>query len=320
MERLSPERIVIVVGDRKNPHAHHIKLEGIVRVGRALSSDVILSDEHVEPLQLVFFEQDNSRKVQVMPGINPVLRNGEPVAAGIYDFVSGDEWNMGRTSLQAFHESHAAEPTEKLVMKEYRGGKSAQLAVFIATLAALLGWALFMNWIGDYEPLEWNKKIAATITDANLVLVFVWATLWGVIGRVVAGRNQFVIHFVVASLFVFADILNGTVMGYLSYGTNHDFLWDVLYYIVMALIVTLLLYSAFFYALGFRRTKLIALSTGILFSGFSYVDSLYDQNELEPVFNDLVKPPFAVLAEPQSVEQFSLTMDEAFTEADEFAR
>jgi hypothetical protein len=89
MEEMITEKIVIVVGDRKTPHAHHIKLDGTVRVGRALSSDVILSDEHVEPLQLVFFEQEEVRKVQVLPGMNPVWRNGEVITAGTYDFVSG---------------------------------------------------------------------------------------------------------------------------------------------------------------------------------------------------------------------------------------
>lgn len=319
-EKTGSEKIVIVVGNRHNPHAHHIKLEGTVRIGRALSSDVILSDEHVEPLQLVIYQQEGAYKVQVMSGVNPVLRNGEEVPAGIYDFVSGDEWSMGRTALQAFYESHVAEPTERLPMKEYRGGMLAQIGVFVATLLTLLCVILLVNWMGDYEPLQWNKKIAATLTDTNIVLVFMWATLWGVIGRVVAGRNQFIIHFVLASLFVFADILNITITGYLSYGTRYDLVWDAVYYIVIAVSVTLLLYSAFFYTFGFRRTKMIALMASILFSGFYYVDSILEDNELEPSFNYLLKPPFAILVEPQSLEQFRVTLDEVFAEVDEFAQ
>lgn len=311
------EKIVIVLGDRKNPHAHHIKLEGTVRIGRALSSDVILSDEHVEPLQLVFFEAEGLRKVEVKPGINPVFRNGEQVHPGIHEFISGDEWNMGHTRLQAFHENHIPEPTEKLVMQEYRGSSLTQIAVFVATVAALFGWILFSNWIADYEPFEWSKKLAQTAADGYLIMVFVWAAFWGITGRLVAGRNQFVIHFVAASLFVLVDMLITPVEEYLSYGTNHELAWTLLNYAVMALILAMLMYSAFSYALNMRHTKMVALAVGVFFSGMVYFDSIRSGNELEPQFNHHIKPPFALLVKPDNLEQFNATMDDAFEEVDE---
>jgi len=321
MEEMITEKIVIVVGDRKTPHAHHIKLDGTVRVGRALSSDVILSDEHVEPLQLVFFEQEEVRKVQVLPGMNPVWRNGEVITAGTYDFVSGDEWHVGRTFLQVFHESHVPEPTEKLAVKDYRGSQLERWLIFFATFSALLGWTLFASWIGDYEPIEWNKKLATTITDANFIFVFVWATFWSLIGRMVTGRNQFILHFCIASVFLLVDVLNGVITEYMSYGTNHEVIWDVLYYFIMAIIIGVLLHSALAYALNLRHTKWVSLVVGILFSGFYYIDeTVINGSDLEPSFNHLVKPPFAIWVEPKTVEQFHNIMDESFVDVDETAR
>ena len=90
------EKIIVVVGDRKNRHAHHLRFDGVVRIGRALSADVILGDEFVEPEQMILLLEEGRRSVQVLPGVNVVRRNGKRVLPGTYDFVSGDEWSDAR--------------------------------------------------------------------------------------------------------------------------------------------------------------------------------------------------------------------------------
>jgi uncharacterized membrane protein len=149
----------------------------------------------------------------------------------------------------------------------------------------------------------------------------VWATSWSLIGRLVTGRNQFILHFCIASVFLLVDVLNGVVMEYMSYGTNHDVIWDFLYYLTMAFIIALLLYSALAYALNLRHTKSISLIVGIILSFFYYIDdAIIRSSDLEPSFNNLVKPPFAVWVEPITVEQFHGVMEESFADVDEMTR
>jgi hypothetical protein len=137
----------------------------------------------------------------------------------------------------------------------------------------------------------------------------------------VTGRNQFILHFCIASVFLLVDVLNGVITEYMSYGTNHEVIWDVLYYFIMAIIIGVLLHSALAYALNLRHTKWVSLVVGILFSGFYYIDeTVINGSDLEPSFNHLVKPPFAIWVEPKTVEQFHNIMDESFVDVDETAR
>jgi hypothetical protein len=306
------EKLVIIVGDRRHPNAHHLKLSGSVRVGRALSCDVILSDSHVEPLQLLFHEGEHKRTVEVLPGVNPVRCNGLVVKPGTYDFISGDEWSLGRTILLAFNESHTVEPTEKLVMREYRGSLFTRTAIILLTLLLLSGFIVLNDWLAAYQPMEWKKQVS-DLTSV-VTLVFIWAAVWAAIGRFITGRNLFIVHFAASSLFVIAVTANEIFSSYMSYALNMYLFWELIHYVNFSLLIGLLLYVNFAYATNIKNMKIMQVMLGLCCGVFLYFIDHEGENKLKPHFNKAIKPPFAILVQPETVDDFMLRTNQGFVD------
>lgn len=296
------EKLIIVVGDHKHPNAHHLKFNDTVRVGRALSCDVILSDSHVEPVQLVFHQQNDKCSVEVLAGINPVRRNGIIVDAGSYDFVSGDEWAVGRSIILAFNENHAVDPTEKLLMHDYRGNDYARAVLALFTLLLLSAFMLLSQWLSVYEPFEWKKELGTLMSV--LAAVFIWAAAWAVIGRFMTGKNLFVVHFAASAIFVVVAEIADILTTYLAYALNMGLFWEITAYVIFSLLIALLLYINFAYATNIRNMKTMQLMLGLCCGVLLYFLNHENDSKLEPHFNASVKAPWAVLVEAESVELF----------------
>ena len=306
------EKLIIVVGDHKHPNAHHLKLNGTVCVGRALSCDVILSDSYVEPVQLVFHQQEDKRSVEVMAGINPVRRNGVIINNGTYDFVSGDEWAIGRSIVLAFNESHSVEPTEKLLMHDYRGSGYANAAMTLMTILILATFLLLSQWLSSYAPWEWKEEFSEL--TPTLAVVFIWAAVWAVIGRFMTGKNLFVVHFAAVAIFVVTTEMTYVMTDYLSYALNMGLFWEISQYLISSLLIGLLLYINFAYATNIKNMKIMQLMVGLCFGAFLYVFDHQNDNKLEPQFNHSVKAPWAIGVKAETVENFMDRTDKGFAE------
>lgn len=310
------EKIVLVTGDRHNPAAHHIKIHGTARIGRSFSCDVILSDPHIEPEQMIFHFSGGKRTVEILPGINPVFRNGIAVLPGSYEFVSGDEWTFGKTRLTAFDERHAVEPVEKIFLHEFHGGAFTQLALFLLCTAVLAGWIGMQGWLSQYQPLEWGKNFAEVLSSSGYIwFVLLWSGTMGMIGRFKSGRGQFNLHLMTAVLFVIASTSFETLASYAAYGFNLPAAWTIARYIGYIFLLATFLIVCFSYALNIRGMKYMAFGLAICWVGLDYLDEMAKQDRLEATFNTSVKPPFAVLVEPVSVEAFMQQANAAFAES-----
>lgn len=310
------EKIVLVTGDRHNPAAHHIKIHGTATVGRSFSCDVILSDPHIEPEQMVFHFRDGKRTVEILSGINPVLRNGTVVAPGSYAFVSGDEWTFGKTRLTAFDTRQAIEPAEKILLHEFHGGALSQLGLFLLCGAALMGWIGMQGWLSHYQPLEWGKDFAEALSSSGYVwFVLLWSGTMGMIGRFKTGRGQFNLHLMTAVLFVIANSSFNTLAAYLAYGFNLPTAWSIVHYAGSIILLATFLIVCFSYALNIRGMKYMAFGLAICWVGLDYLGDMAKQNRLEPAYNASVKPPFAVMVKPVSVDAFMQQANAAFAKS-----
>jgi hypothetical protein len=309
------EKIVLVTGDRHNPQAHHIKISNTTRIGRGFGCDVILSDPHIEPEQLVFHYANDRYSVEVLPGTNPVFRNGLPISPGSYPFVSGEEWVFGKTHLTAFSENHPIEVADKILLKEFNGSMLAQIAIFILGITALVGWLEMLGWISHYQPPEWQKDMAEWLMYSGYTwFVILWSSVMGVIGRFTSGRGQFNIHLITAVLFVIASTCFETVADYAIYAFRLPTAWNMVRDLGSALILTGFLIVCFSHTLNIRGMKYMALGMGICWFAINYLGEMAAQKPLQPSFNASVKPPFAVILKPGSVEDFMLEVNDTFTE------
>jgi hypothetical protein len=315
------EKIVLVTGDRHNPAAHHIKIHGTARVGRGYACDVILSDPHIEPEQMVFHFDERAqngegvRTVEILPGINPVFRNGAVIAPGVYPFVSGDEWTFGKTCLTAFDEQQAVEPTEKIFLQDFHGGMLFQFGLFLLGATTLIGWVGLQGWLSRYEPLEWGKDFAEVLSNSGQVwFVLLWSAIMGIIGRFKSGRGQFNLHLITAVLFVVATSCFDTLTAYITYGFNLPASWHLMKYAGSVVLLATLLILCFSYALNIRGMKYMAIGIALCWTALDYLGDMSRQNPLEPRYSSSVKPPFAVMVKPVSVENFMQQANTAFAE------
>lgn len=312
------EKIVLVTGDRHNPAAHHMKITGTARVGRSFSCDVILSDAHIEPEQLIFHLIDGVRTVEVLPGINPVFRNGSVELPGTYPFISGDEWLFGKTQLTAFNEQHTVSQTEKVFLKALPGGRLTQCGLFLLGISLLVGWLELQGWLEQYQPTELAKDFATNLmTNGYFWFVIFWSIVMGMISRFTSGRSQFNIHLITAVVFVIASSCFETLITYAAYAFNMPAVWNAVENIGFALLLAGFLTVYFSHTLNIRGMRHIVLGLSIAWVGLSYLSEMIDREPLAPVFNASVKPPFAVLTTPDSVENFIQELKPIFAETQE---
>lgn len=310
------EKIVFVTGERSNPAAHHIKTSGTVTVGRSYTCDIILSDAHIEAVQLIFHLDEGVRTVEVVDSTNPVLRNGAITRPGRYPFVSGDEWALGKTRMHVFNEQHPVGPAEKMLVREFSGSIGLQLGTVVAGMVALSGWVGFQAWLGSYEPVEFGKNSAEALTTSGYAwFVVLWSCIMALVCRFKSGHSQFGLLLLAGALFAMIATCFSTVFDYAAYGFNLGDSWKILYYLGSVLILTLFLLACFSLIMNMRGMKYMALGLAVSWFGLVYLFDVADQKPLQPSFNQTVKPPFALLIQPQSVEHFIQQNRSAFADS-----
>lgn len=310
------EKIVFVTGDKSNPAAHHIKKTGSVTVGRSYTCDIILSDTHIEAIQLIFHFVGGVRTVEVLDSTNPVLCNGAIIQPGRYPFASGDEWALGKTRISVFNENHLVEPAEKIFLQEFTGGIAMQLSAVITGILTLAGWTGFQGWLDSYQPVELGKNIAETLISSGYVwFVVLWSCVMALVCRFKSGRSQFGALLIAGTLFAIINTCFDTTFTYATYGLNLGSGWKILYYTGATLLLTAFMLVCFSLIMNLRGMKYMALGLAVCWFGFDYLDDVADQEPLQPSFNQTVKPSFALLIKPQSVENFIQQNQTAFSDS-----
>lgn len=309
------EKIIAVLGDRHNPEAHHIKLSGTVSVGRGFGCDVILSDAHAEPVQLVIHWAEGKRHVEVMAGINPVYCDGKPVASGTHPFVSGAEWSFGNTRLGLFTEEHPVNPAAGISGHQFRGRFLPQAAVFICGVATLIGFTALQAWLQNFEPLEWPQDFAQSISQSGaLWFATFWTLLMAITSHGKFGRSYINTHLLAAVIYVVANKCLETLCNYAAYAFHHQTIWTLIYATGAILLLARLINNSFSLAMNARGIKYLAYGMAICYVGLTQLEKLTEQKPMDPVFNAAVKPPFAAITKPETVDSFMQQVNKSLNE------
>lgn len=311
------EKLVFVIGDRGNPSARHMKKSGTVTVGRSYSCDIILSDQHIEPVQLIFHLDEGLRWVEVLDYTNSVSRNGEMIARpGRYPFVSGDEWSLGKTHIHIFDEKHCVTPTQKVKLPEYSAGAALQLGLVAIGMAVLCVWVVFQDWLARYEPIEWSQDLSEALTISGYFrFAILWACMAALQSHFNSGRSHFGVLLLAGALYSILNTGFDALYSYASYGFNLGSYWEIFYYAGSVLLLAAFMQGCFSLIMNVQGMRYMALVLSVCWFGFSFLVDVSQKEFLQPDFNQAVKPPFARFVTPQSVDNFILENKSVFEES-----
>ena len=277
---------------------------GWITIGRGFGNDIVLADPFVAPEQIVIERAPSGWMLRVLDDTNDVLRNGASVGPAGVMLESGDRITLGRTDLEVYDESHRLEPTRKLPLSFWvsPGRVSARLA-----LGALAGISIVdasLDFLQLSSDLEWHKYAYASLSAALIILV--WAALWSVAGRVLRHQPQFWVQ-LLATLFVYLGlILLDPLFGLLRFVTGNVTIDLAANSLLVFIGLVVLLRLNLFFATNVRHTLRAAFVTSAMVVGLTLLASQIakDDFEAEPVYSNIVRPPFMHLVADRSIDDF----------------
>ncbi|MDP1962192.1 MAG: FHA domain-containing protein [Reyranella sp.] len=233
-----------------------------VTVGRALSADLVLDDDHVAAEHLRI-EQAPSGAIQVcvLDTINGVRRGRKLHRRGEqFDWSGEDDLGLGRSRLRLRLPGMSIAPEQVLPSSPWR-----VVGLTLALLLAVFGLSLLQAWFKVTEPGKFAQA-ALSLVGVLLGGLGVWAGLWSLATKLFTGHPQFWRHVRIACAFSLLEPLV-TGSGYLlafafSWESlaRFNFLFSIP--VIAAGVITHLLVIA-----PQRRRGLIAIVAGVALLG-----------------------------------------------------
>ena len=174
------ESVIVKIGDVY--HKHYLSDAddiATITIGRAFSSDIILADPYVGPSQLELHrssDTDYDWHVCNVDDTNPIFLNNKIIETPEFDFRSGDEITIGRTSMIIYTEDHAIPETREFSFTNWLHNHKFKPLIASMMLMLLIVISLWMSYLEISTALVWaDLTIVAIIFFA---LAVVWASGW----------------------------------------------------------------------------------------------------------------------------------------------
>ena len=166
-----------------------------IRVGRAYTNDVILSDPYVCPSHVVIGPDEQGRLIaNDLNSVNGLRADAQDKTVPSLELRSGSRFRLGRTQLRYCSVDHPLAPT--LADRE---GPRSRLSWPAA--AVIAGGTVFLllcldEWLTTFE----RATVAAIVSEplATFSMLLVWSGLWSLASRVILSRFHFPQHVLIA--------------------------------------------------------------------------------------------------------------------------
>ncbi|MDC0361675.1 FHA domain-containing protein [Halioglobus sp.] len=313
------DSLVVQTGGRSGGIAELTRSkEGRLSVGRGYGNDLVLTDQHVAPEQLIFCQEGEQWLMQVLDHANPVLVNNKRVRDDQIAVSSGDKVTVGRTRLSLYSDAHPVEKTRKLFLSNWLAMESSS---FILPVIVLLGFCtldLVLSYFEGSTTLEW-EEYAYGILFSSVVIVS-WAGIWAITGSIVRQQQHFGLQLIVASIISLLATILSFIAAYLAYPFHSTtvteiFEWGFLFIILVALFQLNLLIAT-----NIRNTLAVAFTLTALVSGVAFAFLYFGEEDdafyLPLPSTTLVPPAFQLSRESELDDYFSRVARES-TDLDE---
>ena len=273
-------------------------------VGRAFSNDIVVADPFVAAEQIKLGPGGDSCRVEILDQTNPVILNGEPILDSTAVLKSGDRITIGRTELRLFAHDHPIEPTRKLLLSSWTapGRVAPAIAIFAwFSVSVADAGADYLQFATD---LKWGNYAYGGLVA--LVLILLWAGQWAIVGRVLRHQPHFFVQLLSSSLIFAVLVIVFPLAAYLEFATSSAAVGEAAHYAIGFTVMVALLRLNLSFATNIRNTTLAATLvaatvTGLIFATLEFAKDKFDTT---PAYSSVVKPPFAQLRSPESIDDF----------------
>jgi pSer/pThr/pTyr-binding forkhead associated (FHA) protein len=313
------EGIVLQVGARHGRVAEFARSVGAnLRVGRAYDNDLVLTDLHVAPHQLLFCREDGQWYFEVIEQVNPVLLNKRRVTDGRCAVAPGDEITIGRTRLHVLSLEHELEPTRKLMVSNLLALENTGPFLPLATLVGVGLFDLAVNFFYASTNLKWLEQVYGVLFSALICVV--WAGLWAIAGRILRQQHHFGLQLMVVSAFSLLMTFLAIAGSYIAFYAFDADVEEFVSWMVYALALLFLFRLNFMIATNVQRPLLASFVATTLLLGALY--GIYypwsdEEFEYAPTYSEILLPPPLVLTSGESAQQYFTDLSEVFQEIEQ---
>jgi hypothetical protein len=270
-------------------------------------------------VQLHYSEQDDQWRVVDVSQQNGTYQVGRGRLLHPHPLVSGEEFDLGETRIRIVLADHVIEPARVLPAGRVLADYFAMPVVALGLLVVTLGVFAFGQYLGQGTEI----KLQALLLEGLMFLSvpFVWACIWGMIGRVAVHDARFSFHLSMGSLLLMLLFAVAVAGDFLSFGFSSDQVSLWLENVGEGLLLTVFLLASLAMATSMRRKSRWILANSLAWGVVALSVLVYVVNadpyesQGEQAFR--LKPPFARLQAPVSLAEFMADAETLFAELDE---
>jgi len=275
-----------------------------LRLGRAYSSDIVLDDPYVAAHHIEINLAENGQfHLTALGSINGVTVNNVICKEAEVNITAHEVVRIGHTQLRIRPLDFEVKPEKVLTNINWK----RRWPGLMFGLASMLLAHFFLLWF-DYTYDDGYKILVAPLLG-DVPTLLVWAGFWALIGRVIAGRANYIAHAVIASLVVAVlMVLSGILAGYVEFAFSTSLISNVLLGVIEMSILGWLLYRHIRLVSRFNRRKL-GITIGLLMAGLlgalHAIDKWNADDDLSRMtYSRNLGPPVIMLARGKSIEDF----------------
>ena len=310
------ESVIVKIGDVY--HKHHLSNANdgaTLTIGRAFSSDIILADPYVAPSQLEIHsssDDDYGWHVCNVDATNPVFLNNKIIETPEFDFRSGDEITIGRTSLIIYSENHAIAETREFSFANWLHNHKFKPLIASMMLMLMMVISLWMSYLEISTALVWEDlSIIAIIFFA---LAIVWASAWSLAGRLLKGNYYFFSHLFFTSLCFILFLITGDIYSYIDYIFTSTLAGEIVDWFIAILLCGLLIgfnLAVVTYSPGALKKGVI--TSVCIWAVIASLVYLYQEDYTnQPAYSVTIKPSYIPTSAPVSIESHIENYDVLF--------
>lgn len=142
-----------------------------VRIGRAFSNDVILYDEHVDPVHAQLeFDEEGRLFIADLGSVNGIRRPRHKARIGREEVRSGEIFLVGRSRVRIWVGTHPVPPAVRIRNSEVFLLWLGKPQVSIALILAYLLVKILTTWLGTIGEFRWSLVVERNLGEMVLFL------------------------------------------------------------------------------------------------------------------------------------------------------
>ena len=289
------ETLIVQTGVRHGRVAELTRSDGgRMSVGRSYDNDLVLTDVHVAPQQLVFVRAGDAWHMQVLDSTNPVFLNDRKVTGESPAVRCGDSVTIGRTRLTLHSADRPVEKTRKLMLANWlsRDGGNGFMPVLILLALALLD--LGLTFAESSTTLKWAEPAYGQLIA--VVVVLLWAGIWALVGRVIRHQPHFGLQLIAGACIMLLTRVLLLGAEYLAYPFHSVRVSELFGWIASFILLALLFHLNLLIATQLLNARAVAMAMSALIIAVFYGFTVFGESEdeqlvLTPEYSATLLPP-----------------------------